>query len=229
MPTTPGGRWSPNNGDGYDLITHLAAMQVSNESATAAAISAIPSPPPTYHIGTNSQRLALSGANLFAGLQFKTTDNGAYLWENRDGTASGWRISPGQVLAAFEFQGANTSGPAGTVVGGSAGTISTIPLPIGQRFKILGSVTAFRSAAGPTWLALIWRNAAADVTPGTVTGRQNRRASARVGSGEVDGGMAWTVLSTATVAAKVSAAIVLGDSLSAVYNDDNSQFWIESA
>ena len=39
MPTTPDGRWSPNNGDGYDLITHLAAMQVSNSTATTTAIA----------------------------------------------------------------------------------------------------------------------------------------------------------------------------------------------
>lgn len=87
MPTTPGGRWSPNNGDGYDLITHLAAMQVSNESATATAIAAIPQ---NYHIGTDTQRLAISAPT--AGLKFWVTDTGANAGEWTFVSAGvGWR------------------------------------------------------------------------------------------------------------------------------------------
>ena len=78
MPTTPDGRWSPNDGDDWDLTTDLAAMQVSNSTATSTAISTaiagIPPAPQNYRIGTDAQRLALSGANLFEGLEFRTTD-----------------------------------------------------------------------------------------------------------------------------------------------------------
>lgn len=39
MPITPGGRFSPGDSDDWDLTTDLAAMQASNESATAAQIA----------------------------------------------------------------------------------------------------------------------------------------------------------------------------------------------
>lgn len=39
MPTTPGGRFSPGDSDDWDLTTDLAAMQVSNEAATATEIA----------------------------------------------------------------------------------------------------------------------------------------------------------------------------------------------
>lgn len=39
MPITPGGRFSPGDSDDWDLTTDLAAMQVSNESATATQIA----------------------------------------------------------------------------------------------------------------------------------------------------------------------------------------------
>lgn len=84
MPTTPGGRFSPGDSDDWDLTTDLAAMQVSNESATttqiATAIAAIPATPQNYRIGTNAQRLALSGANLYRGLRFLATDT-SIEWE----------------------------------------------------------------------------------------------------------------------------------------------------
>lgn len=43
MPITPGGRFSPGDSDEWDLTTDLAAMQVSNETATAAEIAAVQS------------------------------------------------------------------------------------------------------------------------------------------------------------------------------------------
>lgn len=71
MPTTPGGRFSPGDSDDWDLVTDLAAMQVSNESASATEIAAIPS---TYRVGTNAQRLAIPVAQRFEGLKFYATD-----------------------------------------------------------------------------------------------------------------------------------------------------------
>lgn len=75
MPITPGGRWSPSDGDDWDLTTDLAAMQVSNESATATEITnALAGVKQNYRVGTDAQRLAISGADLFEGLQFYATD-----------------------------------------------------------------------------------------------------------------------------------------------------------
>lgn len=73
MPITPRGRWSPNDGDEYDLITDLAAMQVSNEEATDTQIDAIPDSAYRSDL-TDAQRLALSGASLFEGLRVRPTD-----------------------------------------------------------------------------------------------------------------------------------------------------------
>lgn len=84
MPTTPGGRFSPGDSDDWDLTTDLAAMQVSNENATATEIAAAiaASPPPTlnYRVGTNAQRLALASGSLFEGLRWRTTDLGGQDW-----------------------------------------------------------------------------------------------------------------------------------------------------
>lgn len=41
MPITPGGRFSPGDPDDWDLTTDLAAMQVSNETASANEIAAV--------------------------------------------------------------------------------------------------------------------------------------------------------------------------------------------
>lgn len=73
MPTTPDGRWSPNDGDPFDLTTDLAAMQVSNSTATANAI-ANNVPPQNYRVGTDAQRRAIPAGQLYEGLTYYTTD-----------------------------------------------------------------------------------------------------------------------------------------------------------
>lgn len=70
MPTTLDGRWSPDDSDDWDLTTDLAAMQVSNMTATNNAITTAS----RYRTMTNAQRLALSGASLSEGLLVYTTD-----------------------------------------------------------------------------------------------------------------------------------------------------------
>lgn len=70
MPTTPGGRWSPGDTDDWDLTTDLAAMQVSNETASANEIQLASN----YRVLTNAQRLALPGAQLREGLTVWTSD-----------------------------------------------------------------------------------------------------------------------------------------------------------
>lgn len=77
MPITPGGRYSPNDSDEWDLITDLAAMQVSNETASANDVQN----GSNYRVLTNAQRLALSGANLREGMMVWTSDTRAtYLY-----------------------------------------------------------------------------------------------------------------------------------------------------
>lgn len=95
MPTTPGGRWSPSDSDEWDLTTDLATMQVSNETATANALAALPQ---NYRVGTNSQRLALPVAQLYKGLRFYATDTDM-LWKYngtvwlRDVRVATWTVS----------------------------------------------------------------------------------------------------------------------------------------
>lgn len=229
MPTTPGGRFSPGDTDDWDLTTDLAAMQVSNESATAteisAAIAAMPAQPQNYRIGTDAQRLALSGANLFTGLRFQTTTNGSFEWLNTTGTAAGWRIAPGQLLASFVGPVANTSGP-GAIVGS---VTSTIPLPIGQKFSIHAFYSGFASSAGGIGeVTLNWRNASADVTFTTRDGFQLGR-SYSVQASFVGASNSFALVGTTTVAAKVSAAMYTVNALSGVYGADNTQMFIRSA
>ncbi|QYC54180.1 hypothetical protein SEA_WELCOME_62 [Microbacterium phage Welcome] len=70
MPITPGGRWSPADSDDWDLTTDLAAMQVSNEAASTAEITAAS----RYRTMTNAQRVALPAGQLTEGLRVFTTD-----------------------------------------------------------------------------------------------------------------------------------------------------------
>lgn len=90
MPTTPGGRFSPGDADEWDLTTDLAAMQVSNETATGNEIAAaIATAPQNYRTGTNAQRLSIPVAERFEGLTFYVRENKTLwvfdggAWKNR--------------------------------------------------------------------------------------------------------------------------------------------------
>lgn len=64
--TTPDNIWSPDAGDDYALTTDLAAMADTVQDAiTDNRVG---------RIGTNAERLALAGGDLFEGLTFRTTD-----------------------------------------------------------------------------------------------------------------------------------------------------------
>ena len=224
MPITPGGRVSPNAGDDFDLVTDLAAMQVSNESATAAEISAAVTSglaSVTYRSGLNSERLGLSGASLVAGMRFQTTDNGGFEWVNLTGASSGWRISPGQTLAQGQFNTAPTT--SGSIIGS---VISTIPLPIGQRVRVsCRPVGLSLAATGSVAYKLNSRNNAADVTSAAF----DRSVTARtfVGtSGNVVSCAGISYELTTTIAAKVSAAMYLTTGLA--FAADGQEVWIES-
>lgn len=228
MPITPGGRFSPGDSDEWDLTTDLAAMQVSNETATAneiaTAVAAIPTPIPVYRTGTDAQRLALSGTSLVPGMRFQTTTNGSFEWINTNGTAGGWRISPGQTLASGEFAASTTAG--NTVIGA---VVSTIPLPIGQKVRIhtrpvgLALPTA---STGPVVYSLRARNNASDVSFGTYDKMTTMRGNVSMTGGNVHTVPGNSFEFTTTVAAKVSAAIFTQNGI--VYNVDGQGVWIES-
>lgn len=64
--TSPDNIWSPDAGDDYALTTDLAAMADTVQDAINANR--------VGRIGTNAERLALTGGDLFEGLTFRTTD-----------------------------------------------------------------------------------------------------------------------------------------------------------
>lgn len=72
MPTTPGGRWSPDDNDDWDLTVDLAAMQVSNEAATSSEISLIP--PSASFTGPDSDRINLTPPELRDGISWYSTN-----------------------------------------------------------------------------------------------------------------------------------------------------------
>lgn len=110
MPTTPGGRFSPGDADDWDLTTDLAAMQVSNETASAneiAAAIAANAPTLAYRVGTNAQRLAIPLAQRFEGLTFYTTDTritwvyDSATWKNRSRSLCSYTTSTPAPAATF--------------------------------------------------------------------------------------------------------------------------------
>lgn len=87
--TTPDNIWTPDAGDNYALTTDLAAMADTIQDALLAR-------PQNYRVDlTNSERLALSGADLFEGLRVRTTDTRVdWVYSN-----STWQVvTPGVVL-----------------------------------------------------------------------------------------------------------------------------------
>jgi len=78
MPTTPRGIWSPNDGDDFDIITDLAAMGVSIDTAIGAVAGTI-----QFRTGTTANRPAV-GAVTKGYLYYATDTN--VLWQH-NGTA----------------------------------------------------------------------------------------------------------------------------------------------
>lgn len=110
--TSPDNIWTPDAGDDYALTTDLAA--------TADTIQAAITANRVGRIGTNAQRLALSGANLYEGLTFRTTD-----------TRRDWVYTNGawvQRMAPFAMAGGMaTLNVAATTVNFPAGVFTQVP------------------------------------------------------------------------------------------------------
>lgn len=225
MPTTPGGRFSPGDSDDWDLTTDLAAMQVSNETATANEIAAAITTGLSgiaYRSGTNGDRIALSGASLVAGMRFQTTDNGGFEWINPTGTSSGWRISPGQTLATGQFNSNPTTG--GALIGA---IISTIVLPVGQRLRVTsGPIGLALTGVGAVNYRMVYRNSATDVSNSVFDKDTTVRGYIPATGGNVFTVPGTTFEVTTTVAAKASAALYTG--AGSVYNVDGQSIRIES-
>lgn len=114
MPTTPRGIVSPNDSDEYDLVTDLAAMGVSIDTA----IGAVPSP--TRLVGSNGARLAYPA---FEGLAWRTTDT-RLNWLYTNGQ---WiRSEPGTAFAKAAGTVAQQS-----VAAGGASTVAVV-FPAGR-------------------------------------------------------------------------------------------------
>lgn len=110
--TSPDNIWSPDAGDDYALTTDLAALADTVQDAiTANRVS---------RIGTDAQRLALTGGELFEGLTFRTTD-----------TRRDWVYTGGawvQRMAPFALaSGTATIGTGETTVNFPASTFTQIP------------------------------------------------------------------------------------------------------
>lgn len=90
--TSPDNIWTPDSGDDYALTVDLAATADSVQSALNNVRQFT-----AYKVGTNAQRLALTGTSLFEGLKFRTTDTKAeWLYTGGAWTAldSGWVALP---------------------------------------------------------------------------------------------------------------------------------------
>lgn len=64
--TSPDNIWTPDSGDDYALTVDLAAMADTVQDAISANRG--------YRVGSNSDRLSLTGGQLFEGLHFWATD-----------------------------------------------------------------------------------------------------------------------------------------------------------
>lgn len=168
--------------------------------------------------GTTAERLALTGVQT--GVEFYDTST-SLTYTCRAGK---WMVSPGQVLASMTGPASNTTG-AGAVVGS---VISTVPLEIGQRVKIVSNFSQFPVSGVASIVATLWRNNASNVTFSTFDGAALSRMSSPA-TGIVQGGRGCNAIYTTTVAAKVSAAIYTNDANSGVYGADGTFLRIESA
>lgn len=119
--TSPDNIWSPDSGDDYALTVDLAAMADTAQDAITANRVA--------RIGTDAERLALSGGALFEGLTFRTTDT-RYDWVYTGGVwvrrmapfgfAAGVNTTPATGYRQVSFpSGLFTSPPRVTASGGS--------------------------------------------------------------------------------------------------------------
>lgn len=110
--TSPDDIWTPDAGDDYALTTDLAAMADTVQDALNTHKN--------YRVGTNAERLALTGADLFEGLTFYTTDTNA-LWKYN----GGWGLYG---FGPFKSTQAQAAGSGTVTQSGSLGALTSISL-----------------------------------------------------------------------------------------------------
>ena len=218
--TTPDNLWSPDGGDAYALTTDLAAMQDTVQDALTDLRTDFTSGRSVPYKGTSSDRGALTG--MSDGDTFQDLDGLRLKWEYR---STQWFVVPGQVLASMVGPTTNSIGN-GTAVGS---VISTPPLPIGQRVKIVSSFSQYiTTGTGTVATDTKVRNNSADVSLTTFDISIPSRAYSN--NAGVTSGRGANFLFTTTVAAKVSAGLwVGGGATSAVFGADGTFLRIESA
>lgn len=170
--------------------------------------------------GTAAQRVAAAAETTAGSYWTDTTDNLLY---RHNGTK--WLIAPGQILASMIGPTTNTVGNGFNV----GPVISTPIVPIDQRVKIVANFSQYNiNSSGPSVVATYARNNAENVTDVAfdlkIVSRTHSSAASFVASGR-----GCAALMTATVAAKITATIVVSDSNSGVYGADGTHLWIESA
>lgn len=108
--TSPDNLFSPDAPSPYNLTVDLAAMQTSVQNA-------LNTRPTNYRVGTDVQRLTLSGASLFEGLWFYATDTDR-LWFY---TGAAWRRATR--FATWSYT--RNAAPDGSLI--SDGTLAAVP------------------------------------------------------------------------------------------------------
>ncbi|AXC37915.1 hypothetical protein SEA_JACKO_57 [Microbacterium phage Jacko] len=224
MPITPGGRFSPGDTDEWDLTTDLAAMQVSNETASQTEIANALNTQSASFIGTEAERAALTAPKLRNGITFRTTDTNITYYR----TGGAWRIAPGTTLGVYEyFSGSNIGGATGTLVGNLVS--SAVSVPVGQRVRAIASYSQYNNSgtANSNFTLLQMRNSASPITYNDFDVRVGARGWSSVSSGVHDSVTPIAML-TATVNAPVSAAVYLGSSTTSVYGSDRFTLILEA-
>lgn len=210
--TTPDDIWTPDAGDNYALTTDLAATANTIQDALTSIRTTNGS-----RKGTTTERNSATAVN---GDYWSDTTTGFLYRYN--GTK--WLIAAGQVLASMVGPTSSIGGTAGTLIGT---IISTPVLESGQKFKLMANFSQFSSTSAASEVQTRWRNNASDVSYTTADGVVSSRTAGPANI--VDGGRGAGAILTTTANAKVSAGIWTASANSAVYGQDGTHLWIESA
>ncbi|PRB08623.1 hypothetical protein CQ047_12140 [Microbacterium sp. MYb72] len=145
-------------------------------------------------------------------------------WVRRSSPSLGWYLAPGQRLAYMAS--AVTNGNANTIIGTVA---KTIPLPIGQRVKIYCKPVSMyvAAAAGIVYYSIRATNAAADISPSTVSPKKTTSRGMHPGSSGVTSVPGTAMEMVTTQAQPVSAALF--NEFGVTYDVDGQELWIEAA
>lgn len=129
--TSPDNIWTPDSGDDYALTVDLAATADTVQAALNTLRNTTAS-----RVGTNAQRLALTGPSLFEGLTFYTTDtNRSWFY---DGAA--WLTAdPGTyLLTPSSVTGGTITAGKTVVTSGDTVTINGVFSSRFRRYRVVG-------------------------------------------------------------------------------------------